>query len=129
MKRKITALFAAFTIIVTLIPAVFAAPADYIGSYYTNNIDGTGYAAMDILTCTDTSITVRFKRIKNDVESYTYTFDEGTVNGNIATVPFHAVTTATGATFNGTMTLTLGGLVKVQLISALGTEMYTGNMP
>lgn len=129
MKKKITALFAALAVIVTLIPAVFAAPADYIGSYYTNNTDGTGYAAMDILSCTDSTITVRFKRIKNDVESYTYTFDEGTVNGTTAVVPFHAVTTATGSTFNGTMTLTFGGLIKVQLVSSLGTEMYTGSLP
>ncbi|MGN0162900.1 MAG: copper amine oxidase N-terminal domain-containing protein, partial [Candidatus Ornithomonoglobus sp.] len=129
MKKKITALFAALAIIVTLIPAVFAAPADYVGSYYTNNTDGTGYAAMDILSCTDTSITVRFKRIKNDVESYTYTFEEGTVNGSTATIPFHAVTTATGSAFDGTMTLTFGGLIKVHLVSSLGTEMYMGSMP
>ncbi|MGN1116836.1 MAG: copper amine oxidase N-terminal domain-containing protein [Candidatus Ornithomonoglobus sp.] len=129
MKKKIISLFAALAIILTLIPAAFAAPADYIGSYYTNNIDGTGYAAMDILSCTDSSITVRFKRIKNDVESYTYTFDTGTVSGSTAVIPFHAVTTATGSTFDGTMTLTFGGLVKVQLISSLGTEMYTGSLP
>ena len=129
MKRKITALFAAFAMIAALIPAAFAVPADYVGSYYTNNTDGTGYAAMDILTCTDTSITVRFKRIKNDIEAYKYTFDQGVVNGNTAVIPFHAKTVSTGAAFNGTMTLTLGGLVKVQLISSLGTEMYTGTMP
>ncbi len=129
MKKNITALLSALAIIVTLIPAVFAAPADYVGSYYTNNTDGTGYAAMDILSCTDSSITVRFRRIKNGVESYTYTFDEGSVSGDTAVIPFHAVTTSTGSTFDGTMTLTFGGLVKVKLVSSLGTEMYNGILP
>lgn len=129
MMKKLTAVFSALAMIAALIPVAFAAPADYIGSYYTPNTDGTGYAAMDILTCTDTSITVRFKRIKNDMESYTYTFDEGTVFGDTAVIPFHAVTTANGAAFDGKMTLTFGGLIKVQLISNLGSEMYTGSLP
>ncbi|MCH5211629.1 MAG: copper amine oxidase N-terminal domain-containing protein [Oscillospiraceae bacterium] len=129
MKKKIVSVIAVITMLITLIPSAFADNSIYIGSYYTGNTDGTGYAAMDIITCTDSSITIRFKRIKDDVEKYTYTFDEGTVSGDTAVLGCHIVNNDTGSSFDGTAVLTLNGNVKVQITSSLGGEMYTGNLP
>lgn len=129
MKKKIVSAIAGIAVLTTLIPSVFADNSMYIGSYYTGNTDGTGYAAMDILTCTDSSITIQFKRIKDDVEKYTYVFDEGTVNGDTAVLGCKIINNDTGGSFDGTAILTLNGNVKVEITSSLGSEMYTGNLP
>jgi hypothetical protein len=129
MKKKIIALLSVLSVLFTFIPSALAAYSDYVGSYYTGNTDGTGYAAMDILTCTDSSVTLRFMRVKNDVETYTYTFDEGSVSGNTASLNCHIVNNVTGSGFDGKATLTFGGLVKLQITSSLGAEMYTGSLP
>ncbi len=129
MKKKLAALFAMITMLASILPSVFAAPSDYVGAYYTGNTDGTGGASMDILTCTDSTITIRFMRIKNDVETYKYIFSEGTVNGDTAVIPCHMINTVSGSEFDGKAVLTLGNMVKVQITSSLGAEIYTGTLP
>ncbi len=130
MNKKISALILAVSLLIAVIPAAFAANSDFIGTYYTNNTDGTGGATLEIRSCTDTSVTVSFKRVKDDVERYTYTFSEGVMNGSEGTVQFHAVMN-TGSEFDGTMSLTLlnSGMVKIDLVSSLGASLYKGTLP
>lgn len=132
MKKKVVSVLSASAAAAAMLLAqpVFADYySDFESYYYTGNTDGTGGASMQIISCTDSAITVRFGRIKNDVESYKYTFSEGTVNGQEAKIPFHAVQ-ANGGEFDGVMTLTFtGGMVKISNVSSLGTEIYSGTLP
>lgn len=130
MKKKIISIISSAVMLAALAPSAFADYySDFEGYYYTGNTDGTGGASMEIISCSGSAITLRFGRIKNDTETYTYTFSEGTVNGQTAVIPFHAVH-ANGSEFDGTMTLTFtGGMVKVSNVSSLGTEIYTGTLP
>lgn len=131
MKKKVVSVLSASVAAAMLLaqPVFADYYSDFESYYYTGNTDGTGGASMQIISCTDSAITVRFGRIKNDVESYKYTFSEGTVNGQEAKIPFHAVQ-ANGSEFDGVMTLTFtGGMVKVSNVSSLGTEIYSGTLP
>ena len=131
MKKKLISLAAALGVLVTLIPSVLAVNyANYIGSYYTLNSDGEGYAALDIHTCDNTSITLDFYRIKNNVVSNTYVFNPGYVSGENAVIPFTA-TTSSGSTFTGAMVLTFqdNGMIKIDLKSSLNVDIYNGTLP
>ncbi|MBR0366606.1 MAG: hypothetical protein IJH94_07395 [Clostridia bacterium] len=131
MKKKLISLAAALGVLAALIPSALAVNyANYIGSYYTLNADGEGYAALDIHTCDSTSITLDFYRIKNNVVSNTYAFDPGYVSGENAVIPFTA-TTSTGATFTGAMVMTFqnNGMIKIDLKSSLNVEIYNGVLP
>lgn len=131
MKKKLISLVAVLGVLATFIPSALAVNyANYIGTYYTLNSDGEGYAALDIHTCDSTSLTLDFYRIKNGVVSNTYVFDTGNVNGENAVIPFTA-TTASGSTFTGKMTLIFqnNGMVKIDLKSSLNVDIYNGILP
>ena len=111
MKKKLISLAVALGVLAALIPSALAVNyANYIGSYYTLNSDGEGYAALDIHTCDNTSITLDFYRIKNNVVSNTYSFDPGYVSGENAVIPFTA-TTSSGAPASSTQAANFSGVV------------------
>lgn len=131
MKKKLISFAAVLALVMTFIPSALAVNyADYVGSYYTMNSDGEGFAALDIHTCDPSSITLDFYRIKNGVVSNTYIFNPGYVQGDVAAIPFTA-TTATGATFTGAMTLKFeaSGAVKIDIISSQNVNIYNGTLP
>lgn len=131
MKKKLISFAAVLTLVMTFIPSALAVNyADFVGSYYTMNSDGEGYAALDIHTCDASSITLDFYRIKNGVVSNTYVFSQGYVQGDAAAIPFTA-TTSYGATFNGAMKLVFqaSGMVKIDIISSLNVNIYNGTLP
>ena len=128
--KKLVSLITTIVLMVALIPSVFADKSGYVGSYYSLNSDAPGYAAMDIEACSDTAITLRFKREKNGTEPYTFVFQEGVVSGDKAIVPFTATVTSSGSTFDGAMLLEfVNGMVKVHLTSSQRSEMYSGLLP
>ena len=128
--KKLVSLLTTIVLMTALIPSVLADKSGYVGSYYSVNSDAPGYAAMDIEACSDTAITLRFKREKNGTEPFTFVFGEGVVSGDKAVVPYTATVTSNGSTFDGAMILEfVNGMVKVQLTSSRYTEMYTGILP
>ena len=128
--KKFVCLISTICIVASFIPSALADKSDYVGSYYTLNSDAPGYAAVDIESCTDSAINLRFKRIKNNEEAYTYSFEQGVVEGNYAAVPFTATITQSNATFKGVMTLEfLNKMIDIRLISGQGVEMYSGHLP
>ncbi|GEM_PF-3885233 len=128
--KKLVSMLTTIILIAALVPSVLADKSGYVGSYYSVNSDAPGYAAMDIEACSDTAITLRFKREKNGTEPFTFVFQEGVVSGDKAVVPYTATVTSNGSTFDGAMILEfVNGMVKVQLTSSRYTEMYTGILP
>ncbi|MBQ3425639.1 MAG: hypothetical protein IJH37_00660 [Clostridia bacterium] len=131
MKKILISITAALSLVMTFIPSALAVNyADYVGSYYTMNSDGEGYAALDIHTCDATSITLDFYRIKNGVVSNTYVFSPGYVQNDAAVIPFTA-TTASGSTFTGAMTIIFeaNGMIKVDIKSSMNVDIYNGILP
>lgn len=110
MKKNIFALLGALALVISLIPCTYADNFNYpafVGKYLSAGATTSNYAELNILSCTENSITVDFKFIKNDNQQLIYSFTEGTVDGDKATVPF-SVSYADGKfVTNGTMDVTL----------------------
>jgi hypothetical protein len=129
MKKKITALFASLAIIVSLIPSVFADNSEYVGYFRATDQDGVSFAELNILTCTENSFTLDFKREKNGVEKFTYTFEEGTLTNNEGTAVFHAKM-ASSAVIDGIAALSFinNELIKITCTSNQNELFYEGVM-
>lgn len=123
MRKKLIALFSAITLLIAIMPHAMANP-NFVGAYRATLIGGPAsenYAQLVVSSCTDSTINIQFKFVKNNNETYSYECFEGTMTDSThATVPFIATKVSTGTQLRGTMQLTLlaSGAVTVYATAA-----------
>ncbi len=132
MIAKAAAVIAAFTVTASLMPAAYAntfVNEAFAGSYLSAGATNENYASLDILTCTDTTVSVKFKFIKNNNEQLIYECYDGTMNDNIGTIRFKVSYPDGSYVTEGTMNLTLDSwCVRVSCDSDQGQHLFDGIM-
>lgn len=132
MKKRITALFAVFAIFTAIIPSAYAdtfTNEAFVGYYLSAGATENNFGSLEILNCTDTSVNVNFRFVKNGTEQLVYTCSEGTMDDINGTIPFTVHYQDGRYVSTGTMTLTLDTwCVKVSCDSAQGQHLFDGTM-
>lgn len=128
MKKYIMTMFASLMMILCTVSA-FAANSDFIGTFDATDAGSNGYAVLNITSCSDTDISVTFRRSKNNIETFTYVFDQGKMNGTSGSFAFKATNQA-GTVLSGTATINLrnDGMVNLKCVSSQGQIFYEGIM-
>lgn len=132
MKKKLTVFFAVLSLLTAIIPSAYAntfVNEAFAGSYLSAGATEDNYASLDILSCTDTSISVRFKFIKNNNEQLVYECYDGTMDDTTGTVRFNVTYQNGQYVSGGTMTLQLDTwCVKLSCESDQGQHLFDGTM-
>lgn len=132
MFRKTAAVIAAMTVTASLMPAAYAntfVNEAFAGSYLSAGATNDNYASLDILTCTDTSVSVNFKFVKNGNQQLIYECYEGTMNDNEGNIRFKVSYQDGSYVTEGTMQLTLDSwCVRLSCDSDQGQHLFDGIM-
>lgn len=150
MKKRIFAFLYALTLLISVMPSAFADTYNngaFVGNYLSAGATPSNYGELNILTCTDSSITVNFKFIKNDNQQLIYACSEGKMTDTKGTVPFTVYYADGRFVANGIMNITLtdycvkvscdsdkqhlfDGIMKPQFtLNPYGTPSSTPNTP
>ncbi len=132
MLKKTAAIAAAIIVTASVVPSVYAntfVNEAFAGSYLSAGATDDNFASLDILTCTDTSVSVRFRFVKNNNEQLIYECYEGTMNDNVGTVRFTVSYQDGSYVSGGTMSITLDSwCVRLSCDSDQGQHLFDGIM-
>lgn len=132
MIEKAAAVLAAFTVTASLMPSAYAntfVNEAFVGSYLSAGATSDNYASLDILSCTDTSVSVRFKFVKNNNEQLIYECLDGTMDDNKGTIRFNVSYQDGSYVTGGTMVMTLDSwCVRLSCDSDQGQHLFDGIM-
>lgn len=132
MLRNAAAAIAAITVTASLMPAAYAntfVNEAFAGSYLSAGATSDNYASLDILSITDSTVSVRFRFVKNNNEQLIYSFSDGTMNDTTGTIRFTVSYQDGSYVTGGTMTLTLDSwCVRLNCDSDQGQHLFDGIM-
>lgn len=132
MFKKTAAIAAAVTAAVSVMQPVHAntfVNEAFAGSYLSAGATSDNFASLDILSCTDSSVSVSFRFVKNNNEQLIYTCYDGVMNDNIGTVRFTVSYQDGSYVSDGTMSITLDSwCVKLSCDSDQGQHLFDGIM-
>lgn len=132
MKKKLTALLAVLSLIIAVIPSAYAntfVNEAFKGSYLSAGATEDNYALLDIINCTDTTISVNFRFVKNNNEQLIYECYDGTMNDTTGTVRFKVSYKDGQYVSDGTMSIQLDTwCVRLTCDSDQGQHLFDGTM-
>ncbi len=132
MKKNIMAILAVFAMLISLIPSAYAdtfTNEAFVGYYLSAGATEDNFGSLEILQCTDSTISVNFRFVKNGSEQLVYTCSDGTMNDTEGSVRFTVHYQDGRYVSEGTMTLTLETwCVKVSCDSDQGQHLFDGTM-